>query len=170
MAMLNGRTFGVTIAEPSLRNTLSGEGIKGFGGGLLLQVSWNLPIDGHVLNRAFGVEFDVGYNVTGGNGTVPFTQYETKNGATSLVTTNYDYSGIIHVVPMSLGLHSRLPLADLGLPVSVDIAGGGNALWGMSIASASVQGERVAFATDNTAARFVITARPSPPPSHVEAR
>jgi hypothetical protein len=151
LAMLHGRTFGVTIAEPSLRNTLSGEGIKGFGGGVLLQLSWNMPIDGHVLNRAFGVEFDVGYTVSGENGTVPFTQYETKNGATALVTTNYDYSGVIHIVPMSLGLHSRLPLADLGLPVSVDVAAGGNALWGVSVASAAVQGEGVAFATDNTA-------------------
>lgn len=154
IAMLHGRTFGVTVAEPNLRGALSGEGIKGFGGGLLLQLSWNMPIDGHVLNRAFGVEFDVGYNVTGENGTVPFTQYETKDGATSLVTTNYDYSGIIHVVPMSLGLHSRLPLADLGLPVSVDVAAGGNALWGVSIASAAVQGEGVSFATDNTASDF----------------
>ena len=55
------------------------------------------------------------------------------------------------MVPLSLGLRSRLPLQDLGLPVHIDVSAGGNALWGLSISSASVQGESVAFATDNTA-------------------
>ena len=154
LAMQHGRTFGVTVAEPSLANTLSGEGIKGFGGGFLLQLSWHLPIDGHWLNRAFGVEFDVGYSITGETGTVPFTQYETKNGTTSLVTTNYDYAGLIHLVPMSLGLRSRLPLQDLHLPVHIDVALGGNVLWGLSISTATVQGESVNFATDNAASDF----------------
>lgn len=154
IVMLHGRALGVTAAAPAVDNTLTGDGIKGFGGGLLLQLSWHLPIDGHWLNRAFGVEFDAGYTLTGANGSIPFTQYETEGGQTKLVTTTYDYEGLIHVVPLSLGLRSRLPLQDLGLPVHIDVSAGGNALWGLSVSSASVQGESVAFATDNSASDF----------------
>jgi hypothetical protein len=154
VAMQHGRSFGVTADIPAVDNALSGDGIKGFGGGLLLQLSWHLPIDGHWLNRAFGVELDAGYTLTGANGSIPFSQYETQNGGTKLVTTTYDYEGLIHVVPLSLGLRSRLPLQDLGLPVHVDVSAGGNALWGLSVSSASVQGEDVAFAVDNSASDF----------------
>jgi hypothetical protein len=148
VALLHARTFGVTIDEASLRNTLTGDGGKGAGGGVLVQLSWMVPMPGSSWNRAFGVEFDVGYNVTATSGTVPFTQYQTSGGTTKLVTTDYDYSSIVHVVPMSLGARMRLPL---DLPVHLDVAAGGAALWGLSIARAAVAGADVDFTTDNSA-------------------
>jgi hypothetical protein len=147
IALLHARTFGVTIDEASLANTLTGDGGKGAGGGALVQLSWMVPLPGSSWNRRFGVEFDVGYNVTTTNGTIPFTQYASVGGTTKLVTTNYEYSSVLHVVPLSLGARSRLPLE---LPVHLDVAAGAAALWGLSIASAKVSGSDVAFATDNS--------------------
>ena len=147
-ALLHARTFDVTIDKAKLDNALSGDGVKGAGGGALLQLSWMIPVDGSTWNRAFGFEADVGYNVTATNGTIPFTQYQTKDGETSLVTTKYDYDSVIHVVPFSLGVRSRLPLPEL--PVRIDLSAGGSGLWGMSVAQASVDETSVAFAIDNT--------------------
>ena len=148
-ALLHARTFGVTIDKAKLDNALTGDGVKGAGGGALLQLSWMIPVAGSTWNRAFGFEADVGYNVTATNGAIPFTQYQTKNGETALVTTTYAYDSVVHVVPVTLGVRSRLPLPEL--PVRIDLSAGGSGLWGMSIAQASVDDADVAFAVDNTA-------------------
>lgn len=148
-ALLHARTFGVTIDKAKLDNALTGDGLKGAGGGALLQLSWMIPVAGSTWNRAFGFETDVGYNVTATNGTIPFTQYASTNGETALVTTTYTYDSVVHVVPFSLGVRSRLPLPEL--PVRIDLSAGGTGLWGMSVSQARVDDADVAFAVDNTA-------------------
>jgi hypothetical protein len=148
-ALLHARTLGVTIDTPSLRNALTGDGLKGAGGGVLVQVSWMAPLPGSTWNRAVGVEADVGYQALPTQGTIPFSQYQTRDGQTVLVTTNYVYDSIVHVVPVTLGVRSRLPLP--ALPVRIDLSAGGAGLWGLSVAQARVDGADVAFAVDNAA-------------------
>ncbi len=148
VGMFNGRTFGVKASSPSLSEAQSGDGIQGFGGGVLLQAAWHLPLDGSALDRVFGAEFDVGYTLTGTTGEIAFSQYESSNGETKLVTTTYAYQGLLHTVPVSLGLRARLPL---DLPLHIDLSAGGLGVWGLSTTTSTVVDGSAPFAADNTA-------------------
>lgn len=149
--VLNGRTLGVKAAPTSVKNALTGEGIKGLGGGVLLQLAWHLPLENSPLDRVLGIELDAGYALSGTNGTVSFQQYETAGGQTRLVTSTYTYSGLLHSVPISLGLRGRLPLQ---LPVHIDVAAGGTGVWGFSSTTSSLDGAGTAFSEDNAASDF----------------
>jgi len=149
--MLNARTFGVSAGAAGVDNALAGEGIKGFGGGVLLQVAWHLPLADSALDRVFGAELDVGYSISGTNGEVELQQYESVEGETRLVTTTYGYEGLLHSVPVSLGLRARLPL---DLPVHIDLAAGGLGVWGTSTTTSTLAGSAVPFSQDNFATDF----------------
>ncbi|MDP2339877.1 MAG: hypothetical protein Q8O67_02880 [Deltaproteobacteria bacterium] len=151
ISMLNARTFGVTAGAASVDNALAGEGIKGFGGGVLLQAAWHLPLEGSALDRVFGIELDAGYSLSGTNGEIAVQQYESVGGETKLVTTTYGYEGLLHSVPISLGARARLPL---DLPVHIDLSTGGLAVWGSSSTTSTLAGSEVPFSQDNFATDF----------------
>ncbi len=151
VGLLNARTLGVSAAAGAISEALTGDGAPGFSGGVLVQVAWHLPLEHSPLDRLFGAELDVGYAMSGTNGEIALQQYESAAGQTRLVTTTYAYEGLLHSVPISLGLRARLPLE---LPLHVDVAAGGLALWGTSTTTSTLAGSAVPFSQDNFATDF----------------
>lgn len=155
--LTHGRPFGVSASGGS------GDGSKGFAGGARLQLAYQIPMPRSMtadspalawLDRLIGIEAEVGYALTATNGTVSFDQWESTSEGPAVVTTTYEYGGLLHQVPLSAGLRGRLPVF-LFLPgLYLDASAGFEGVLGISTVEATVEGAPAPFTTGNSASGF----------------
>lgn len=152
----HGRVFGVSASDGT------GDGWHGVSGGVAFQLAYHVPLPSSLLDetpalvwldRTLGMEAEVAYALTGTQGELSFTQYEAGGDAVAPVTTTYSYGGLLHQLPISLGVRARLPLllgnaALAGL--RFDVSAGGATVIGISSTTARLDGAEAPFAQDNT--------------------